>query len=269
MKSHKENKKGFFRELESEIRQKKSTFVIYVIIRTIVIVSCARQLVIGNYENAFLCVLTLGLLLLPAFVSTKFKIEMPTLLENIVFIFIFAAQILGELNDYYIRYPLWDTMLHTVTGFLAAAVGLSLIDLLNRSEKVRLDMSPLFVALVSFCFSMTIGVLWEFFEFGADVLLQTDMQKDTVISAISSVMLNPDTTNVAVKINDITATSVNGVPLGINGYLDIGLIDTMKDMFVNFIGAVVFSAFGYFYVKFSGKGIGARIVEGLRMKRRR
>lgn len=267
MKEQKQKKKGFFRQLEDEFRRKKSTFIIFVIIRAIVVLSGVRQLLIGNYENTFLCVMTLGLLLIPAFVSRTFKVELPTPLENITLVFIFAAQILGELNDYYIKYPIWDTLLHITTGFLAAAVGFSLIDILNRSDKVRFDMSPVFVALVAFCFSMTIGVLWEFFEFGADMLVHTDMQKDTVISSISSVALNPNAVNTAVHIGDISETSVNGISLPVEGYLDIGLIDTMKDLLVNFMGAAVFSAFGYFYVKYAGKSRTAGIVEGLRMKR--
>ncbi len=268
MKKRKSKFRLFFAELDSEIKQKRSSFVIYVIMRTIVTAIGIRQLIIGNYESAFFCFLTILLMLLPAFISTTFKIELPTLLENIVLIFIFAAQILGELNDYYIKYPMWDTMLHITTGFLAAAVGLSLIDLLNRSEKIRFDMSPLFVALVSFCFSMTIGVMWEFFEFAADLFLRTDMQKDTIISSISSVMLNPETTNTAVKIDGIVSTAVNGTQLGIEGYLDIGLMDTMKDLFVNFIGAAVFSVFGFFYAKYSGKWKWASLVDGLRMRRK-
>ena len=101
---------------------------------------------------------------------------------------------------------------------------------------------------------MTIGVLWEFFEFFADYFLKLDMQKDTVIHSINSVLLNPDGVNVPYHIKDITSTVVNGVDLGINGYLDIGLIDTIKDLLVNFIGAVVFSVIGYFYTKKKGKG---------------
>ncbi len=268
MKKEKPKKAGFFRQLEDEFRKKKSTFILFVILRTLVILAGVRALFIGSYESAFLCVLTLVLMLIPAFVSKTFRVELPTPLENVVLIFIFAAEILGEINDYYIKFPIWDTALHTITGFLAAAVGLSLIDLLNRTEKIRFDLSPFFVALMSFCFSMTIGALWEFLEFGADIILRTDMQKDTIISSISSVALNPDATNTAVKITGITDTAVNSVSLGIGGYLDIGLIDTMKDMFVNFIGAVVFSVFGYFYTKYSGKNRSAGVVDGLRIKRK-
>ncbi len=269
MKKERTKKEGFFRQLTNEFKRSKSTFILFIILRTIVIAIGVRSVVLGNYEHTFMCVLTLALFLLPPFISKTFQIELPSLLEKIVLIFIFSAEILGEVSDYYVKYPIWDTMLHITTGFLAAAVGLSLIDILNRSERIRFDLSPLFVALTAFCFSMTIGVLWEFFEFGADLLLETDMQKDAVVGAISSVMLNPEATNDAVKIGGITETVVNGQPLGIGGYLDIGLYDTMKDMFVNFIGAVVFSVFGYFYTKYTGKNKSAGIVEGLRIKKKR
>lgn len=268
MKKERTKKDGFFRQLTNEFRRSRSTFILFIVLRTIVIAVGVRSVVLGNYEHTFMCVLTLVLFLLPPFVSKTFQIELPSLLEKIVLIFIFAAEILGEVSDYYVKYPIWDTMLHVTTGFLAAAVGLSLIDILNRSERIRFDLSPLFVALTAFCFSMAIGVLWEFFEFGADIILQTDMQKDTVVDTISSVMLNPEATNVAIKIGDITETTVNGQPLGIGGYLDIGLYDTMKDMFVNFLGALTFSIFGYFYTKHTGKNKGAGIVEGLRIKRK-
>ena len=266
MKNKKKNP-SFLSQLTNEFRRNRSTFILFIVLRTMVILVGIRQLFLGNYENVFLCVLTLALFLVPAFIQKAFHVKVPSLLEKIVLIFIFAAEIMGEIGDYYVNYPLWDTMLHTTTGFLAAAVGLSLIDILNKSERFRFDLSPLFVALVSFCFSMTIGVLWEFLEFGADLLLQTDMQKDTVVTSISSVLLNPAMTNTAVKIGPITETAVNGTPLTVSGYLDIGLYDTMKDMFVNFIGAVVFSVFGFFYAKYTGKNKSAHIVEGLLLRR--
>ena len=112
----------------------------------------------------------------------------------------------------------------------------------------------MYVALVAFCFSMTVGVLWEFFEFGMDRLFLLDMQKDTVVTSITSVMLDPTNKNIPVTIDGITSVAVNGTDLGFNGYLDIGLYDTMADLFVNFIGAVVFSVIGYFYIKRRGKG---------------
>ncbi len=254
--------------MTNEFKRSKSTFILFIILRTIVVAIGVRAVMLGNYQHTFMCALTLTLFLLPPFVSKTFQVELPSLLEKIVLIFIFAAEILGEIGGYYIKYPIWDTLLHTTTGFLAAAVGLSLIDVLNRSERFRFDLSPFFVALTAFCFSMTIGVLWEFFEFASDIFLQTDMQKDTVLGAISSVTLNTEPSNTAVIIDGITKTAVNGQTLGIDGYLDIGLYDTMKDMFVNFIGALVFSVFGFFYAKHTGKNKSAGIVEGLRIKRK-
>lgn len=262
-------KKSKYRQLIDNFKENKTTFAVYVILRAIVIAVAILQFLNGNYENAMLCVLTLMLFLLPAFVESTFNVRLPTLLEIIVLLFIFAAEILGELGDYYVRFTFWDTMLHTLNGFLAAAVGLSLIDILNRSERFDLHLSPFFVALISFCFSMTIGVLWEFFEFGMDYFFHTDMQKDTIVTSISSVLLNPNGVNDPIKIKDITDTMVNGYSLGIDGYLDIGIIDTMKDLFVNFIGAVVFSVFGFFYTKHEGKSRGAKVVEGLKIKKRK
>ena len=255
MKTKKQGRiRSFYRNLLEEFHKDKSTFIIYITLRTLVILIAVLQFLNGNYENAMLCVFTLLLFLIPAFVQATFRVELPSALEIIVLFFIFAAEILGEINDYYVKYAFWDTMLHTANGFLAAAVGLSLIDILNKSERVQLSLSPLFVALTSFCFSMTIGVLWEFFEFGMDYFFLTDMQKDAVVTHISSVYLNPENVNRAVQIKNITDTAVNGQSLGISGYLDIGLYDTMEDLLVNFIGALTFSIFGYFYIKRRGKG---------------
>ena len=159
---------------------------------------------------------------------------------------------------YYTIFKGWDTMLHTLNGFLCAAIGFSLVDLLNRNERFSLSLSPAFMSIVAFCFSMTIGVLWEFFECGMDQLLLLDMQKDAVVHEISSVMLDPAGRNTPTVIRGITDVIVvaNGeeISLGLGGYLDIGLLDTMKDLFVNFIGAAVFSWIGYFYVKSRGQG---------------
>ena len=103
-------------------------------------------------------------------------------------------------------------------------------------------------------FGIELPVLWEFFEFGMDRLFHMDMQKDTIISSITSVMLDPTNRNIPITIDNITSVAVNGQDLGFNGYLDIGLYDTMEDLFVNFIGALTFSVFGYFYIKHRGKG---------------
>lgn len=254
MSSKKKYRENLKKAVKMEIREHKSSFAVYMIIRSIVFLVMIRQAFNGNYENVFMCILTLLLLTVPSFIQVRFRIELPKTLEIIILLFIFSAEILGEVNEFYLKIPYWDTILHTLNGFLAAAIGFSLVDLLNSDDRLVFNLSPFFVAVVAFCFSMTIGVLWEFFEFFADYFLNLDMQKDTVIHSINSVLLNPDGVNVPYHIKDITSTVVNGVDLGINGYLDIGLIDTIKDLLVNFIGAVVFSIIGYFYTKKKGKG---------------
>ena len=254
MNGRKEKRKQVKSEINEQIRKNKTTFAVFCVLRVFVFLAGALSFFRGNYENVFLCMLTMLLMFTPAIIKRKLQIALPSTLETIILLFIFCAQILGEIGSFYTKIPHWDTMLHIVNGFLCAAIGFALLDILNRDSKIKLHLSPLFLAIVAFCFSMTIGVLWEFFEFGADVLFQTDMQKDYIVHHISSVMLNPDNLNVPIKVEDITNVSVNGAQLPFDGYLDIGIYDTMKDLFVNFIGAVVFSVIGYFYVKTRGEG---------------
>ncbi len=229
------------------------------ILSIIVIIIIFRQFWIGNYENVFIGLLTLVLFAVPGFIDRRLGIDLPPALETVVFLFIFAAEILGEISSFFTKVPYWDAMLHTVTGFLMAAVGFALVDILNRNENVSFRLSPFFLSVVAFCFSMTIGVLWEFFEFTADQLLHIDMQKDSIVTAINTVKLDPNGLNIVHHV-DIESVVVNGEDWTalLGGYLDIGLIDTMKDLFVNFIGAVVFSVIGFFYVKNRGGGKLAR-----------
>lgn len=225
------------------------------ILSLLVIIVIVRQAFLGHYENIFLGVLTLILFCVPLFIDRKLGIDIPPTLEGIILCFIFAAEILGEINSFYTLIPYWDTVLHTINGFLMAAIGFALVDIFNRSENFSLALSPVFLAVVAFCFSMTIGVLWEFFECGMDLFFATDMQKDTFVSVINSVSLNAQGLNIVEHV-PVESLIVNGEDwlAKYGGYLDIGLLDTMKDLFVNFIGAVVFSFIGYFYVKSRGEG---------------
>ena len=134
-----------------------------------------------------------------------------------------------------------------------AAIGFALIDIFNRSERFSIRMSPGFVAFVAFCFSMTTGVVWEFFEFGMDWFFHLDMQKDWIIPMVSSVKLNPDGANEPIRVV-IESLVVNGKDWNLGGYLDVGLVDTMKDLMVNFVGAVVFSIIGVIYLRKRGQG---------------
>lgn len=252
MKHYRGGKSTTKSAVQRELREHKSSFFVFVVLRALVIVTLARQIYLRSYESAFLCVLTLLLLYMPSWVQVRLGIELPPVLEITVLCFIYASEILGEINAFYAVIPFWDSILHTINGFLCAAVGFSLVVLLNGDKRLTFRLSPFFVALTAFCFSMTIGVLWEFFEFGMDYFLHTDMQKDTVIHAVYSTLLSPARSNTVEALPDISQTAVNGKDLNLGGYLDIGLIDTMKDLFVNFIGAAVFSVIGYFYAKSEG-----------------
>ena len=245
-------------QVAKSIAKKPFSFVVFVLLRLLVIGIAVRAFFAGAFESVFYCVLTLVLFIMPSFVERKLGIELPGALEVIVMLFIFAAEIMGELGSYYTKVPYWDTLLHTTNGFLCAAIGFALCDIINRSEKIKFTLSPLFLAIVAFCFSMTIGVLWEFFEFFMDVVFGSDMQKDFVVKSITSTLLGADT-HTPLVVENIESTLVNGKNLGVQGYLDIGLYDTMKDLLVNFIGAVVFSIIGFFYVKTRGKGKFAKL----------
>ena len=136
--------------MRMELREHKSSFVVYMVLRALVILTMILQFFNKNYENVFLCGLTLLLLIVPSFIQVRMKIELPTALEITILVFIFAAEILGEIQSYYIRVPVWDTVLHTINGFLMAAIGFALVDILNRSKKVTFQLSPLFVSIVAF-----------------------------------------------------------------------------------------------------------------------
>lgn len=242
----------FIRKYKDVIKNgDKKTLAVYVILRILVILCLVREIMLGDYQNALLCVLSLILFLLPAFVEKTFKVDLPNTLEIIILIFIFSAEILGEINNFYGIFKNFDDILHTINGFLAAAVGFSLVYLLNENID-SFNLSPMFVSLVAFCFSMTIGVLWEFFEYGMDTVFQFDTQKDTYVWKINTVELDPDKSNEVVRVNDIDHTIIydkdNNELVKIDGYLDIGIIDTMEDLIVNFVGAFIYSVFGYLYI---------------------
>lgn len=250
MKKLKEHIKRIF---ETYKRTKKSSLIAYFLVRILVILCLIRQIINLDIENVLICILTLILLMLPMFIKKNFKVELPDTLETIIVLFIFAAEILGEINSFYQHIPIWDTILHTLNGFLCAAVGFSLINLLNKNID-SINMSNIFVVLVSFCFSMTVGVCWEFLEYSIDRTFGMDMQKDTVVNHINTVYLDESKQNKVIKIGDIDHTDIydksnHKIATITNGYLDIGLNDTIKDLMVNFVGAVVFNFMAFFYLK--------------------
>ncbi len=239
----------------------KAELTAYILLRGAVLVILVFELVSRQWFNVFLCALTLLLFMIPTIVERHLQLELPGPLEIVILCFIFSSAILGEIAEFYLKIPGWDTLLHTLNGFLMAAIGFSLIDLLNRSPRFHISLSPFFVAFVAFCFSMTTGILWEFVEYVVDHLFRADMQKDFLVTAVASVDLNPEGVNVPVVLRDIQSTTVlwqDGDTLRetviSGGYLDIGLMDTMKDLLVNCVGAVVFSVIGVIYLRRRGQG---------------
>lgn len=235
---------------EAYKESRKGVLVVYLLLRFLVILVMVRQIFLHNYWNAFLCILVLIQFLIPYFITKKLKIELPSIFEIIILLFIFSSEVLGEIQNFYGVFKHFDTVLHTLNGFLCAAVGFSLIDLCNNNSE-KFNLSPLYLTIVAFCFSMTIGVLWEFLEYSIDKVMLSDMQKDKLVTKISSVWLNPDGKNKAIIVDNINKTIIysdSGETVIEGGYLDLGLNDTMKDLIVNFVGAVVFSIFGYLYV---------------------
>ena len=251
-------RKEFYKMVKREYKDNKFKFTLYFLLRGLIILCLVLQLLKGEYENAALCFLSLVLLLLPFIIEHKFKVDLPNTIEIIIMVFVFSAEILGEINNFYGIIPFWDTMLHTLNGFLMAAIGFSLFDILNKHLS-SIELSPIFLCLFSFCFSMTIGVAWEFFEYGMDKTVHFDMQKDEYINDIYTVSLDPKYDNNVITVSDIDYTILydkNGKELTrLDGYLDIGLNDTMKDLIVNFIGAITYNIFGYIYLKNRDKDV--------------
>ena len=239
--------------METPKNDKKIAVAVYIILRLLVVVCMIAQILRGNWNNVFLCCLTFILFTIPTIVDKKLNIKLPSTLEICVYVFIFASEILGEIQNFYGIFWHWDSILHALNGFLMGAIGFSFIDTLNRTDKFKLSLTPIFIAFVSFCFSMTIGTTWEFVEFSLDHYLGKDCQKDRLVTEISSVELD-DTTNTPTKLKDITKTIIysdHGKKKTVinKGYLDIGIIDTMKDLLLNFIGAMTFSILGFLYIK--------------------
>jgi VanZ family protein len=181
--------------------------------------------IIFNYLNAqweiFLsAILTLMIFLLPTILAKRAKISIPAPMQIIILLFIFASMYLGEVQQYFRRYTWWDSMLHTVSAFLLGYIGFLLIYTLNKDRNIHIKLSPFFIALFTFCFAMTVGVIWEIFEFLVDGIFGADMQKSRNLEEVY-------------------------------GYFctRLGVLDTMRDFIVNTAGALIVSIIGYYYSK--------------------
>lgn len=269
---------GFISRAKETMRRKRAeqpvVFVLYFVLRALVLVTLVRSAFLGHYEHMMLCVLTLVLLLVPSLIEHTLDIELPDLLESIILLFIFAAEILGEIDAFYIRIPFWDTILHTTWGFLCAGIGFALFDILNRSDSSKIKLTPLYMAVSAVAFSMCIGACWEIFEYLADSFIGVDMQKDTLVQTINTVWLDSTNSNVTIPVRDIVSTQItlaSGEVIQIpGGYLYIGIHDSMADLIVNLIGALVFAVIGFAYVKTrDSNSLAARFIPRVRRSRDR
>ncbi len=163
----------------------------------------------------FAAVITSGIIVItfiPLFLARRFRVLIPPEFVLLSIAFVFASLFLGEVQGYYTRFWWWDVALHTGSGFLLGIIGFLLVYVLNETETIELHMKPGFVAFFAFLFALGIGSLWEIFEFGMDYFIGMNMQKEML-----------------------------GDPSG--------LTDTMWDLIVDALGALIISVLGYGYIK--------------------
>lgn len=165
-----------------------------------------------QWLTAAITTLIIAITLFPLFMGKFFRVFIPPEFVLLAVVFIFASLFLGEVRGYYTRFWWWDIVLHTGSGFLLGILGFLLVHILNETEKIDIHMNPGFVALFAFVFAVAIGALWEVFEFTMDGVFGMDMQKEML-----------------------------GDPSG--------LTDTMWDLIVDSLGALVIAMLGYGYIK--------------------
>lgn len=195
-----------------EKREQRFKMVVTNIIRLLLIIIIVRGFVIGDHSQDFIAIITLLMTYYPSILEKRFGVYLPCRLQIIITLFIFAAQYLGEIKGFYDLIPWWDTILHSTSGVILGIIGFMFVYLLNKNESNTVNLSPIMVVWFAFCFAITIGVFWEFFEYGMDRIFELNMQKFRLPG-------------------------------------QDGLVDTMEDLFVDAIGAFIASIFGWLYIK--------------------
>lgn len=196
--------------------------------------SLIYTIILGDMTRTLMCIGTFLFVALPFIAKAIFKMELS--LGLFVFCEIYAlGPLLGHVYKLYYHTTWWDDILHASGGVVFAIVGVFFAEQLNKKGETSFAMKAVF-ALV---FSIAIAAVWEFIEYGSDMLFLTDMQNDTVIHRFSSYLLGGELGQTG-TFENIQEVLINGQPLSINGYLDIGLHDTMHDMLIETLGAVVF-----------------------------
>ncbi|NLY55988.1 MAG: hypothetical protein GX058_05715 [Firmicutes bacterium] len=187
-------------------RNEKIRLAIYTILQLSIIIAGIIAIWDREWMNLAFAVFTLFIVNLPSIYERRFKIDIPDDFEVVLVIFIYAALFLGELNEFYFRFWWWDKVLHGVSGLIFGNMGYLIVSYLNQEKKLNVELTPFFVALFSFCFAVTIGAVWEIYEYAMDKFFGFFMQR---------------------------------------GSLD----DTMIDLILDTLGALVFAVLGYFEEK--------------------
>ena len=237
----------------------KTALGAFCLIFVLTLIVFINTIIIGDWVKIGLAGAAMILYFVPDLVSYKLKLHLPVILIITYYLFIFASLILGEVFAFYGPFPFWDIVLHLLSGFVIAGIGLSIVEIMSKGEK-----SKAFTLLFAFCFSITLGVMWECLEFTFDMTLRTDAQKDAHVANISTITMQRDGGNQPVRVNDIVNTDIHlasGETITVDeGYLDIGLMDTMKDILVNTAGATLFCIVGAVYLKKNQKASLAKLI---------
>ena len=193
-------------------KRSKSNMIISNLVRIALIILYVRGWIVSDHSQDFLIILTFAMTYYPSILEKRFGVYLPNGLQIVITLFIFAAQVLGELNGFYTSVPWWDLMLHTISGTVLGMIGFLFVYLLNEKGDANVNLSPAFVIIFAFCFALTIGVFWEFFEYGSDRLLGYNMQRFRLPG-------------------------------------EDGLVDTMNDLIVDAVGAGIACIVGWLYIK--------------------
>lgn len=247
--------KKLINSIKEEYKSKsKKVLTVYLILKVLTIICLIREIAGGDIKHIVTAIVTLILFLIPSILHRKFKIIFPDTLEITIYILIFSAEVLGEILGFYVHIKIFDLVLHLLSGFVMAGIGLSLIEVFKNKNKIKHYLNPKYLILFGIFFSMTTEVAWEIFEYSSDKLFKQDMQKDTIITEISSIVLNEkeDTKPKTVVVESLVVNGEDYIEK-YGGYIDIGLNDTMKDLIAGLIGALLFSVIGYKYLKGKGK----------------
>ncbi|MBI9106956.1 MAG: hypothetical protein JEZ04_09450 [Spirochaetales bacterium] len=169
---------------------KKGDVIFAFFLRALFIISIIISIITGEYKLVPVSGVSLLLTFIPSILERSIKVSLPVSFQVVLLIFIFSAQFLGEIFNYYERFWWWDILLHSWSGVLLGTIGFLLVYILNTASGVDVIMSPFFIAFFALCFAVTCGVVWEVFEFTMDVVFSTNMQKSGLTDTMGDLIVD-------------------------------------------------------------------------------